>query len=87
MVDIKNLVATVGINIKLARTSKRWTQKQLSDNCGLTEASISQMENGLHYNVSVFSLVKIVNSLGNIEITDLFTPMVIGNKVNEAVKS
>ena len=87
--DIKRMVSIVGLNVKLARVAKGWTQKQLSKDCGLIEASISIIENGLHDNVSLFSLVKIINSLGNIEITDLFSPMVMGNKVssNETVKS
>jgi len=84
--EIKETVEIVGLNIRLARVAKRWTQKELSNDCGLTEANISLIERGLHNNTSVFSLVKIVNALGNIEITDLFTPMVIGNKANEAVK-
>ena len=87
--EIKEMVKTVGLNIRLARVAKRWTQKKLSQDCTLTEANISLIENGLHDNVSLFSLVKIINSLGNIEITDLFSPMVMGNKVssNETVKS
>lgn len=56
--------------IKKARLEKNYTQKQLSDRSGLSQAYINELENRKKVNPSIIVLDKIAAAL-NISVTEL----------------
>ena len=69
--DPSSVVKNIGKNIKIERTMRGWTQKDLSSKCGLTTSTISFIENGAHENIRFGSLVVVAKALG-ITIIELF---------------
>ncbi len=53
----------LGMNVKLARVARRWTQEQLALDAGMTRANISKLERGL-LNPSARTIIKVAKSLG-----------------------
>ena len=64
------LLTQIGQKIKQIRIAKQLSQQQLSERCGLSVFSISQIENGS--NPSVLSLLAILRALDKLDILNAF---------------
>ena len=64
------LLKVIGRKVKQLRFGARLSQKLLAERCGLSEFSISQIENGK--NTSVLSLLMILRSLNELDMLHRF---------------
>lgn len=62
------ILKQIGIKIKEERVAKNISQTLLADSCGLSQFSISQVENG--HNTSLGSLIMILRALNRLEILE-----------------
>ena len=58
-------------NLRYFRLKKGYSQDKLSEICGISQNTISQVECG-HYNVSIENAFRLSDALG-ISVTDLYT--------------
>lgn len=61
----------MGLNLKIARIKKKFTQKELADIVGVSRDCISSLENGRAKNPSI-SLMKKLSKALNVPVTELF---------------
>ena len=64
------LLKVIGQKVKQLRLGARMSQKVLAESCGLSEFSISQIENGK--NTSVLSLLMVLRALNELEMLNRF---------------
>ena len=64
------LLKVIGQKVKQLRLGARMSQKKLAESCGLSEFSISQIENGK--NTSVLSLLMVLRALKELEMLNRF---------------
>ena len=66
----EEILKKIGAKIKELRISKNIKQSELSEKCGLSCFSISQMENGS--NISMLSLIKVLKGIDGLHLLDPF---------------
>lgn len=64
------LLKVIGQKVKQLRLGARMSQKKLAESCGLSEFSISQIENGK--NTSLLSLLMVLRALKELEMLNRF---------------
>lgn len=64
----KAILKQIGTKIKEERVAKNISQSALAEACGLSQFSISQVENG--HNTSLGSLIMILRALNRLEVLD-----------------
>lgn len=62
------ILKQIGRRLQETRVSENISQRELSDECGLSVFSISQMENG--HNTSLLSLVMVLRALRRLDILE-----------------
>jgi len=59
----KQILITIGNNIRMYREKKGWSQEELAFECGLHRTYIGSVERG-ERNITVLNLIKIKDCLG-----------------------
>ena len=66
----EDILCKIGAKIRELRISRNLKQSELSEKCGLSSFSISQMENG--NNFSVLSLIKVLKEIDGLYLLEPF---------------
>ena len=66
----EDILKKIGAKVRELRISRNLKQSELSEMCGLSSFSISQMENG--NNFSVLSLIKVLKEIDGLYLLDPF---------------
>lgn len=64
----KSILKQIGLKVKEARIAKNISQAALAEACGLSQFSISQVENG--HNTSLESMIMILRALNRLEVLE-----------------
>lgn len=65
---------TMGDRIRRLREAKGWTQRELADRVGVTEAAVSQWERGETKNIKNLNFAALLEELGTTQEYLLFGP-------------